>query len=75
MLFRSGLHDSLRLAESDWYLWRDILVSNRSEIRRALTAYRAALDEFDRLLGSDPDSLGDAFTKAQAFARLVRQKR
>jgi prephenate dehydrogenase len=70
-----GLHDSLRLAESDWYLWRDILVSNRSEIRRALTAYRAALDEFDRLLGSDPDSLGDAFTKAQAFARLVRQKR
>lgn len=71
-----GLPDMLRLAESDWALWRDILVSNRVEIARMAAEYRAMLEDLEGML-ADPErveAIGDTFAAAQAFARTVRSK-
>lgn len=72
-----GLPDMLRLAESDWALWRDILVSNRVEVRRMVGAYLDALREIEGMLsdGARVEELRAAFERAQSFARVVREKR
>lgn len=72
-----GLPDMLRLAESDWALWRDILVSNRAEIHRMVGEYLSTLGEIERLLADAGrvTELSSAFSEAQQFARVVRDKR
>lgn len=72
-----GLPDMLRLAESDWALWRDILASNRVEIRRMVGEYLGALGEIEAMLSEDArvEELRAAFERSQAFARVVREKR
>lgn len=71
-----GLPDMLRLAESDWVLWRDILASNRAEILRMVGDYLTAFRDIEGML-SDPartEQLRAAFVKSGAFARTVRNK-
>ncbi len=72
-----GLPDMLRLAESDWALWRDILTSNRLEIRRMVGEYLAALGEIEGMLSdaASVEEIREAFERSQEFARVVREKR
>ena len=50
-----GFKDTTRIAASDPDVWREILTANRSAVRAALLAYRAALDHLESLIAS-PDT-------------------
>jgi prephenate dehydrogenase len=56
-LFRNlaagGFRDMTRIASSSYQVWRDILGTNRGEIRRALEEYRDDLDELIRRLDQE----------------------
>lgn len=52
-----GLRDVTRIAESDPGLWTQILSGNASEVRTALEAIRADLDEVIAALAGGPGSL------------------
>lgn len=57
-LLGPGGRDFLRLAKSPWELWREILVANRAELARALTAVAARA-------GQPPETLDGEFAGAQ----------
>ncbi len=65
----SGLRDMTRLALSQPELWRDICLTNREPILRALALYREALDEMQQLIEQ-----GDAPGLAAALARGRRMR-
>ena len=48
-----GFKDTTRIAASDPPMWRDVLLDNADAIRASLGAFRAALDELERLLAAD----------------------
>ena len=48
-----GFKDMTRIAASDPPMWRDVLLDNADAIRASLGAFRAALDELERLLAAD----------------------
>ncbi len=60
-----GFKDTTRIAASDPPMWRDILLDNRDAIRASLGAFRASLDELERLLAA-----GDAAGLEELLARL-----
>jgi prephenate dehydrogenase len=66
-----GLRDTTRLALSPAELWRDICLTNRAPILRALALYRERLDEMQQLI-----ERGDAegLTQALARGRKVREQ-
>lgn len=45
-----GFRDTTRIAASDPVVWREILVANRDAVLASLAAFRAALDELERLV-------------------------
>ena len=60
-----GFKDTTRIAASDPPMWRDVLLDNADAIRASLGAFRAALDELERLLAA-----GDAAGIERLLARL-----
>ncbi len=60
-----GFKDTTRIAASDPPMWRDVLLDNADAIRASLGAFRAALDELERLLAA-----GDAAGIEALLARL-----
>jgi len=60
-----GFKDTTRIAASDPPMWRDVLLDNADAIRASLTAFRAALDDLERLLAA-----GDAAGIEALLARL-----
>ena len=60
-----GFKDMTRIAASDPPMWRDVLLDNADAIRASLGAFRAALDELERLLAA-----GDAAGIEALLARL-----
>ena len=63
-LLGPGGRGLLRLAESPYELWRDIVALNRDEIARALSAVAARA-------GLPPDALEEEFTRASETARRL----
>ena len=60
-----GFRDTTRIAASDPPMWRDVLLANADAVRASLVAFRAALDELERLLAA-----GDAAGIEALLARL-----
>ena len=60
-----GFRDTTRIAASDPPMWRDILLANADAVRASLVAFRAALDDLDRLIAT-----GDAAGIEALLARL-----
>ena len=60
-----GFRDTTRIAASDPPMWRDILLANTDAVRASLVAFRAALDDLDRLIAT-----GDATGIEALLARL-----
>ena len=60
-----GFKDTTRIAAADPDMWRDVLLDNADAIRASLGAFRAALDELERLLAA-----GDAAGIEALLARL-----
>jgi prephenate dehydrogenase len=60
-----GFRDTTRIAASDPSMWRDILLANTDAVRASLVAFRAALDDLDRLIAT-----GDAAGIEALLARL-----
>jgi prephenate dehydrogenase len=67
-LFRNlaagGFRDMTRIASSSYGVWRDIIVTNRSEIGRSLAEFQNTLGELSGHL-EDDGYLGGAFDRAQ----------
>jgi prephenate dehydrogenase len=62
-----GFKDTTRIAASDARVWREIFQENRAGLREALGAFRAALDELERLIDA-----GDATAIEAALDRIRR---
>ena len=62
-----GFKDTTRIAASEARVWREIFQDNRAGLAEALTAFRAALDELERLLAA-----GDATAIEAALDRIRR---
>jgi len=60
-----GFKDTTRIAASDPPMWRDILLANGDAVRESLAAFRAALDEVERLIAA-----GDAAGIEALLARI-----
>jgi len=60
-----GFRDTTRIAASDPPMWRDVLLANADAVRASLVAFRAALDELERLLAA-----GDGAGIEALLARL-----
>jgi prephenate dehydrogenase len=60
-----GFRDTTRIAASDPPMWRDVLLANADAVRASLGAFRAALDELERLIAT-----GDATAIEALLARL-----
>ena len=64
-----GFKDTTRIAASDARVWREIFQENRVGLAEALGAFRAALDELDRLLAA-----GDVTEIEGALDRIRRTR-
>ncbi len=62
-----GFKDTTRIAASDPQMWREIFQENRKGLAEALGAFRAALDELERLIDA-----GDATAIEAALDRIRR---
>lgn len=68
----SGLRDSLRLAQSPYGVWGDILRTNVLEVSRALEQYILALEDLKECLTSD--TMQERFRTANDIARRLRNQ-
>jgi prephenate dehydrogenase len=66
-----GFKDTTRIAASDPDVWREILVDNREAVRASLVAFRAALDDLERLVAADD---GAALTAYLARMKTLRER-
>jgi len=64
-----GFKDTTRIAASDPDVWREIFLDNRPALRQSLAAFRAALDEVERLVEA-----GDA-ARLQAWLAAAKARR
>lgn len=64
-----GFRDTTRIAASDARVWREIFQENRAALGEALGAFRAALDELERLVDA-----GDATAIEAALDRIRRTR-
>jgi prephenate dehydrogenase len=60
-----GFKDTTRIAASDPVVWKDILLANRDAVMASMHAFRAALDDLDRLIAG-----GDAVAVQTTLARI-----
>lgn len=65
-----GFKDTTRIAASDARVWREIFLANREAVSETLRAFRAALDELERLLSS---GRGDSLEAELDRIRRVRE--
>ena len=47
-----GFRDTTRIAAADPPMWRDVLLDNADAVRASLVAFRAAVDDLDRLIAT-----------------------
>ena len=60
-----GFRDFTRIAAADPAMWRDVLLANREQVLQQSRAFRAALSQFEALMGSgDSQALEDAIAAA-----------
>lgn len=69
----SGIRDVTRIARSQTAMWRQILTSNRTEVRSQLEAIRDDLDDLLSRL-DDPDRLEEFLGVGQSGARKIAGK-
>jgi prephenate dehydrogenase len=55
-----GFKDTTRIAASDARVWREIFQENRAGLTEALAAFRAALEELERLIATGDDAAIEA---------------
>ena len=67
----SGLHDTLRLAGSPYSVWRDIFLTNRENVSRALDRLAQAVDHLRAQLASK--ELEKEFQTANELYKLLRK--
>lgn len=68
-----GFRDTTRIASGHPALWRDILLSNRSEVSRSLGMFIDELDRFRTLLNTEGDRAVAELERALGSARATRQ--
>ncbi len=62
----AGFYDFTRIASSDPIMWRDICLSNKTEVLKSLKGFTAQLNELEAALeASDGNSLVDVFSDAK----------
>lgn len=66
-----GLKDALRLAGSPYLVWRDVALTNRENIARALDRMAQAIDHLRTRLGSK--DLGDEFAAANELYKFLQR--
>ena len=66
-----GLKDSLRLAGSPYTVWRDVALTNRENIARALDRMTQAIEHLRTRLGSK--DLGDEFSAANELYKFLQR--
>jgi len=67
----TGLHDTLRLAGSPYAVWRDILLTNKDNVSRALERLAQAVDHLRTQLASK--ELEKEFQTANELYKLLRK--
>jgi prephenate dehydrogenase len=74
-LCANGFRDSTRIASGSPEMWRDIVVMNKSQLKRALAEYKERLGQFERLLDSgDPATIERFFQEAKQLRDSWRAK-
>lgn len=66
-----GFRDTTRIAASDPVVWREILVANRDAVIASLGAFRAALDDLERVIRAGD---GEALERRLAAIKAWRQR-
>lgn len=66
-----GFLDSTRVAASDPALWKDIFLSNATEVVRALARFRKQLENLENALAAEPEALEGLLTRAQRARRSL----
>jgi prephenate dehydrogenase len=66
-----GLRDALRLAGSPYDIWRDVCITNRDNLRRALDRIAQALDHLRNHLASH--ELQEEFAAANEVYKILRE--
>jgi prephenate dehydrogenase len=66
-----GFKDTTRIAASDPDVWREILLANRDAVVASVGAFRAALDDLERLVAQGD---GAALTALLARVKATREK-
>ncbi|CAI6080955.1 prephenate dehydrogenase [Cohnella sp. JJ-181] len=79
-LYRSlaagGFRDITRIASSDPYIWRDILLGNRDVLLRLLADWRGEIAAFESLLeAKDGDGIIERFGSAGRFRENLPERR
>jgi len=72
-LAAGGFRDMVRLAGSPYDVWRDICLTNRGNIRRALERLEKRLEQIRLLL--DSKELAEEFRKAQQVTQQMKTER
>ncbi len=70
ILSAGGFADTTRIALSDPRMWREICLSNRKQITRALRAFRKEIERFEQLIRR-----GDGAALSRLFASAQRKRR
>jgi prephenate dehydrogenase len=70
-LAAGGFRDMTRLASSPFHVWRDILLTNESAIRKSLQDFRMAIGELEALL--DDDEMRVKFEAAKAIKEQIEK--
>ncbi len=64
-----GFRDTTRIAASDPTVWTEIFLDNRAALAAGVAAFRAALDELERLVAA-----GDRQALVEALARIKKER-
>lgn len=67
-----GFLDGTRVAASDPALWKDIFLSNATEVVRALARFRKQLENLENALAAEPEALERLLTRAQRLRQGLK---
>ena len=75
-LAAGGFRDTTRIAASNPTMWRDILLTNRTMVLKAIDKFRVQLNQIEQGINQfDSDILVDAFTRAQNLRSTLPENR